>query len=139
MAYTIGEECTGCGACVRICPAAAVSGEKKALHRIEAGLCIECGACGRVCPQGSVRDAQGEPCLRLKRAEWPRPRFALEQCLACLACIEACPAGSLASGSRLGKSGVRRNYPSLENEGKSCIGCGFCVQACPIDAIVMTS
>jgi Na+-translocating ferredoxin:NAD+ oxidoreductase subunit B len=138
MAYTINEQCTGCGACVRICPADAVSGEKKMPHRIDAGSCIECGACGRVCPHGSVADAAGKTCIRVKRTEWPKPLFDFDRCLACITCIEACPAGSLGFSGRL-EAGVRHNYPNLENEGKSCIGCGLCVQACPVDAIVLTS
>lgn len=138
MAYSISEQCPGCGACVRICPANAVSGEKKTPHRIDAGSCIECGACGRVCPHGSVTDAIGKACVRVKRTEWPKPRFDLDRCLACVSCIEACPVGSLGFSGRL-RAGVRHNYPNLENEGKGCIGCGLCVQACPVDAIVLTS
>lgn len=137
MAYSISEQCPGCGACVRICPADAISGEKKTPHRIDPASCIECGACGRLCPHGKVADAGGRTCARLKRPEWPKPRFDLGQCLACVSCIEACPVGSLTLGGPPA-AGVAHNYPRLEDGGKSCIGCGFCARACPVDAIVMT-
>jgi electron transport complex protein RnfB len=137
VAYTISEQCPGCGVCIRICPADAISGEKKTLHRIDAGSCIECGACGRVCPHGSITDPAGQTCTRVKRAEWPKPRFDLDRCLACISCIEACPVGCIGFAGRPVK-GVRHNYPNLENEGKDCIGCGLCVRACPVDAVVLT-
>jgi len=65
MSYTITEKCNGCGACMRVCPAGAISGEKKKPHKIEVNLCIECGACGRVCPQGGILDAEGVSCAMI--------------------------------------------------------------------------
>ncbi|MFX1415517.1 MAG: NADH-quinone oxidoreductase subunit NuoF [Promethearchaeota archaeon] len=44
------ETCIACGACKRICPASAVSGEKDVVHVINEELCIKCGACFEVCP-----------------------------------------------------------------------------------------
>jgi NADH:ubiquinone oxidoreductase subunit F (NADH-binding)/(2Fe-2S) ferredoxin len=44
------ETCIACGACKRICPASAVSGEKDVVHVIDEELCIKCGACFEVCP-----------------------------------------------------------------------------------------
>lgn len=41
--------CKGCGACMRACPAGAVSGEKKKLHRIDQARCVKCGACFDAC------------------------------------------------------------------------------------------
>jgi NADH:ubiquinone oxidoreductase subunit F (NADH-binding)/(2Fe-2S) ferredoxin len=45
----IAEKCKGCGACKRVCPAGAVSGEKKQVHTIDADMCVRCGACFEAC------------------------------------------------------------------------------------------
>ena len=45
----IAERCKGCGACKRVCPAGAVSGEKKQVHTIDADICVRCGACFEAC------------------------------------------------------------------------------------------
>lgn len=47
--HVIEEFCKGCGACMRACPAGAVSGQKKKLHSIDQEVCIKCGACFDVC------------------------------------------------------------------------------------------
>lgn len=50
LTYHIIEElCKGCGACLRACPAGAITGEKKKPHEINQDLCIKCGACFDVC------------------------------------------------------------------------------------------
>ncbi|MDD5169476.1 MAG: 4Fe-4S binding protein [Syntrophales bacterium] len=135
MPYSITDKCSGCGACVRICPADAISGEKKGLHIVDAGICIECGACGRVCPQECILDSSGTACSRSKKSEWPKPRFDLKKCLACIACIEACPKGSLGFSGRIA-SAAPQNYPCIDHD-KACMGCGFCAEACPVDAVTM--
>jgi len=54
--YSIAEtDCTGCGACKKVCPSQAISGEKKKSHRILAELCSKCGSCKDICPVGAVR------------------------------------------------------------------------------------
>jgi Fe-S-cluster-containing hydrogenase component 2 len=46
------EKCTGCGACVEVCPAEAIAVENgKAVVSDE---CLECGACIGECPNGAL-------------------------------------------------------------------------------------
>jgi ferredoxin len=135
MPYSITEECDGCGACVRVCPADAITGEKKKLYKIDGELCIECGACGRVCPRAAVLDAAGVPCVIVRRSEWPKPELIVENCTACGLCVDACPVGCFEM-SELPRSGGFDAYPWLR-EPKACIGCGFCSLECPSDALVM--
>ncbi len=53
--YVIDEDmCTGCHACVRQCPVAAISGEAKSLHTIDPARCIACGACVEKCKFAAI-------------------------------------------------------------------------------------
>ncbi len=55
ISYHINEEaCTGCGACLRVCPYEAIRGEKKKPHRIDQDLCTKCGSCINVCKFGAI-------------------------------------------------------------------------------------
>ena len=135
MSYKITERCNGCGACVRMCPASAISGEKKNPHQIDTNLCIECGVCGRICPRIALLDAEGDLCAMIKRSEWLKPVVVLKTCIACGICIDACPTGCLAMSERPRHKGVDA-YPYMK-DAKTCIGCELCCRECPMDAIVM--
>ena len=50
----IAEVCKGCGACLKACPAGAITGEKKKPHVIDPDICVKCGACFDVCKFKSV-------------------------------------------------------------------------------------
>jgi NADH-quinone oxidoreductase subunit F len=53
--YSISEaDCTGCGACKKVCPAKAIEGEKKQSHRIVSTLCLKCDSCRDVCTSNAV-------------------------------------------------------------------------------------
>ena len=41
--------CTGCGACLSVCPVDAISGEKKMPHQLDQDKCVKCRACYEAC------------------------------------------------------------------------------------------
>jgi NADH-quinone oxidoreductase subunit F len=53
--YIEQDVCCGCGLCKRTCPAAAISGEVKAVHEIDLRACIKCGNCIDVCKFNAVK------------------------------------------------------------------------------------
>ncbi len=56
LAYTIdADKCRGCTLCAKKCPANAISGEVKSVHRIDPDKCIKCGSCVSVCRFGAVK------------------------------------------------------------------------------------
>jgi NADH:ubiquinone oxidoreductase subunit F (NADH-binding)/(2Fe-2S) ferredoxin/NAD-dependent dihydropyrimidine dehydrogenase PreA subunit len=52
--------CTGCEACVRVCPQQSIAGEKKAPHVVNKMQCIKCGACYDVCRFQAIVIRSGE-------------------------------------------------------------------------------
>jgi ferredoxin len=54
MAAKVNDElCTGCGACVEVCPVEAISlcADKA---RIDAEKCVDCGVCVGECPTDAI-------------------------------------------------------------------------------------
>jgi len=48
--FILEDKCTGCGACLKLCPQQAIQGEPKKLHIIDSAKCIRCGTCLDACP-----------------------------------------------------------------------------------------
>jgi NADH-quinone oxidoreductase subunit F len=48
------EKCTGCMLCKKVCPVAAISGEKKLLHIIDQAICTKCGSCFAKCKFNAI-------------------------------------------------------------------------------------
>jgi NADH-quinone oxidoreductase subunit F len=54
--YSIIEKnCTGCLACLKVCPQEAISGELKKVHVLDQSKCIKCGACYEACNFDAIK------------------------------------------------------------------------------------
>lgn len=54
ISYSINDDCTGCLACLSVCPSDAITGKKKELHIINRDKCTKCDACRSVCKFDAV-------------------------------------------------------------------------------------
>ena len=48
------DKCTGCGACLRVCPVGAITGEQKKVHQLDGNQCVKCRACYEACKFDAV-------------------------------------------------------------------------------------
>ena len=54
--------CTRCGACIEVCPHAALRLESGGVSIRDRSLCMECGACARNCPTLAISVTSGVGC-----------------------------------------------------------------------------
>jgi len=54
ITFKITDNCTGCGACAKMCPQNAISGEKEQIHSIDQSRCIKCGVCFDICSFNAI-------------------------------------------------------------------------------------
>jgi len=50
----LADKCTGCGACLKLCPQEAIKGEPDKPHTIDPEKCIRCGVCRDSCPYKAI-------------------------------------------------------------------------------------
>ena len=55
LTYQIVDACIGCGACIKACPADAISGIRKEKHLIGQAKCVKCGQCYLACAFEAVK------------------------------------------------------------------------------------
>jgi NADH-quinone oxidoreductase subunit F len=51
----IDDNCTGCLACLKVCPSEAITGELKKVHTLDQSKCIKCGACFEACNFDAIK------------------------------------------------------------------------------------
>jgi NADH:ubiquinone oxidoreductase subunit F (NADH-binding)/Pyruvate/2-oxoacid:ferredoxin oxidoreductase delta subunit len=52
--FIVPDKCTGCMACVKVCPTNAITGERRQPHIIDQSKCIRCGACSDKCKFNAI-------------------------------------------------------------------------------------
>lgn len=65
---SVGEECTGCGICVEICPSNAIGVVEKKARLLHPEQCSLCGVCEDQCPRGAIR-ISGRPQIQVIEIE----------------------------------------------------------------------
>jgi len=128
MAYTISEECSGCGLCARKCPEVCISGEKKEQHVVDAALCSDCGVCASYCPVNCIRDEFGKSTISIKPKERPVATVDETYCSGCEFCVSICPFDCIEMVED--KSHATTFPVARVLRPKDCVGCLFCVSVC---------
>jgi ferredoxin len=54
--------CTGCGACIEVCPHGVLTIQSSVATIRDRALCMECGACARNCPVAAISVTAGVGC-----------------------------------------------------------------------------
>ena len=54
VAQVDSESCTGCGRCVSVCPAQAISLDSAGKAMVNTALCQSCGVCASHCPVQAI-------------------------------------------------------------------------------------
>ncbi|MCF7873304.1 MAG: 4Fe-4S binding protein [Candidatus Omnitrophica bacterium] len=51
----VEDKCKKCGACIKVCPVEAISGDKDKGYKIDQKKCIQCGKCFQVCSFDAIK------------------------------------------------------------------------------------
>ena len=127
------DTCRRCGACVEVCPVAAIFpllrsyGEAAGTPAIDPdqAACVVCTGlrCTHACPSGALQPVFDASDMRMGLAEVYDPLCERAQGRECTLCVDRCPIGDTAI--RLKGAGP----PAVLASG--CVGCGVCQLYCP--------
>jgi len=68
-AFIHAEKCAGIDVCAKVCPVNAISGDVKAVHKVDQTKCIGCGMCEARCPKKAIEMMQAPTSSAGKHAE----------------------------------------------------------------------
>jgi ferredoxin len=127
-AHFIGEKCTACTICERVCPTNAITGGERFF--IDPDLCINCSVCGVYCPFDAINDNTEKLVTYIKPKQVPKAVVHEELCTGCEFCVDVCPFEAL--HMELCDDGFNRIAIVTD---KNCTSCKLCEQVCIKDAI----
>ncbi len=70
-AHIMGESCTGCTRCYKVCPTDAILGANKQIHAVINAACTGCGKCRDACPEDCI--SMLPEAETLDNWHWPKP------------------------------------------------------------------
>lgn len=68
----LAEKCTGCGACLEVCPHGVLEIADAKAVIVDKDACMECGACAMNCPFDAVAVKSGVGCTAAILTGWIR-------------------------------------------------------------------
>ncbi|MBQ2927126.1 MAG: 4Fe-4S binding protein [Oscillospiraceae bacterium] len=54
LAFLDKKICVACGACMKVCPKAAISVYRGCYASVDEAKCVGCGLCAKTCPAGCI-------------------------------------------------------------------------------------
>jgi ferredoxin len=136
-AHFIGEKCTACTICERVCPTNAISSGE--IFYIDPDLCINCSVCGIYCPFDAIDNDRGVTVTYIKPKQVPKALVHEELCTGCEFCVDVCPFEALEMRAVGGGDESTYGLPQTSRVAfvieKNCTSCKLCEQVCIKDAI----
>jgi Na+-translocating ferredoxin:NAD+ oxidoreductase subunit B len=154
--------CIGLGTCVRACPENAITINSNGLAVIDTELCTGCEACLAVCPRSIISMIPAVHKIYLACANRDHgsrvKNYCCVGCTACAICVKVTPTGAVSMESNLPVLDyfTRETFVAAANKcpqncfidmararpkaniDSKCDGCGVCPESCPVDAITGT-